>query len=71
MDKRQSPRTGMVLASICLSVVIVSLDTTVVNVALTPLSRDLTASTEQLQWISDSYLLLYAGFLLLAGAIGE
>lgn len=64
-------RPGLVLAAICLSVVIVSLDTTVVNVALAPISEHLGASTGQLQWITDAYLAAYAGLLLLAGALGD
>ena len=64
-------RPGWVLAAVCLSVVIVSLDTTVVNVALAPISEHLGASTGQLQWITDAYLVVYAGLLLLAGAVGD
>ena len=62
---------GWVLAAVCMSVVIVSLDTTIVNVALAPISEDLGASTTELQWVSDAYLVVYAGLLLLAGAIGD
>ena len=64
-------RTGWVLAAVCMSVVIVSLDTTIVNVALAPISEDLGASTTELQWVPDAYLVVYAGLLLLAGAIGD
>jgi EmrB/QacA subfamily drug resistance transporter len=54
-----------------MSVVIVSLDTTIVNVALAPISEDLGATTTELQWVPDAYLVVYAGLLLLAGAIGD
>jgi EmrB/QacA subfamily drug resistance transporter len=64
-------RPGWVLAAVCLSVVIISLDTTIVNVALAPISEDLGASTTQLQWVPDAYLVVYAGLLLLAGAVGD
>lgn len=64
-------RTGWVLAAVCMSVVIVSLDTTIVNVALAPISEDLGATTTELQWVPDAYLVVYAGLLLLAGAIGD
>lgn len=64
-------RPGRVLAAVCLSVVIVSLDTTVVNVALAPISEHLGANTGALQWITDAYLVVYAGLLLLAGALGD
>src|SRR5450755_2482155 len=67
--RRVRPR--WVLAVVCMSVVIVSLDTTVVNVALAPISVDLGATTTELQWVPDAYLVVYAGLLLLAGAIGD
>lgn len=68
-DARYRPR--WVLPAVCMSVVIVSLDTTVVNVALAPISKEIGATTTQLQWVSDAYLVVYAGLLLLAGAIGD
>src|SRR3984957_9740505 len=64
-------RPGWVLAAVCMSVVIISLDSTVVNVALAPISSDLGATTTQLQWVSDAYLVTYAGLLLLAGGVGD
>lgn len=64
-------RPGRVLTAVCLSVVIVSLDTTVVNVALASISEHLGASTGELQWITDAYLVAYAGLLLVAGALGD
>jgi EmrB/QacA subfamily drug resistance transporter len=64
-------RPRWVLAAVCMSVVIVSLDTTIVNVALAQISEDLGASTTELQWVPDAYLVVYAGLLLLAGAIGD
>jgi EmrB/QacA subfamily drug resistance transporter len=64
-------RPGWVLAAVCMSVVVISLDATVVNVALAPISRDLGATTTQLQWVSDAYLVTYAGLLLLAGGVGD
>jgi EmrB/QacA subfamily drug resistance transporter len=59
------------LAALCLSLVIVSLDATIVNVALPRISGDLRASTTQLQWVADAYSVVFAGLLLLAGAIGD
>lgn len=64
-------RARWVLPAVCMSVVIVSLDTTVVNIALAPIYREMGATTTQLQWVSDAYLVVYAGLLLLAGAIGD
>jgi len=56
-----------ILAVLCLSVFLVVVDNTIVNVALPSLQRNLHASTSALQWIVDGYSLPFAG-LLLAGA---
>jgi MFS family permease len=60
-----------VLAALCLAVLVVGLDTTVLTVALPTLSVDLGASTEQLQWIANSYNLVLAALLLPAGLFGD
>src|SRR5829696_5252379 len=59
------------LAFICLSVFVVSVDATIVNVALPTLSRELDADTAQLQWIVDAYTLVMAGLLLSAGSLSD
>ena len=46
-------------------------DTTIVNVALPSLGRQLGASTSELQWIVDAYIVVYAGLLLTAGSLGD
>ena len=56
---------------LCLSLLIISLDNTILNVALPALIRDLDASTSQLQWIVDGYTLVFAGLLLTAGSLGD
>src|ERR1700745_308008 len=56
------------LAVICLSVFVISMDATIVNVALPTLSRELNANTAQLQWIVDAYTLVMSGLFLSAGA---
>jgi hypothetical protein len=56
---------------LCLSVFLVVVDNTIVNVALPSLSRDLGASTTALQWIVDAYSLAFAGLLLAGGGIGD
>ncbi|WP_426573181.1 MFS transporter [Aquihabitans sp. McL0605] len=61
----------MILAVLCLSVFLVVVDNTIVNVALVTFSRDLGASTSQLQWIVDAYSLVFAGLLLAAGSLGD
>ena len=59
------------LAVLCLSLVIVVVGNTVLNVALPTLVRQLGATSSQLQWIVDSYALVFAGLLLTAGALGD
>lgn len=55
----------------CLSLLVISLDNTVLNVALPALVREVHASTSQLQWIVDGYTLVFAGLLLTAGSLGD
>lgn len=58
----------MVLAVLALSLVVIGMDNTILNVALPTLVRDLNASASELQWIVDSYVLVFAGLLLTMGA---
>jgi len=55
----------------CLSLLVIGLDNTILNVALPTLVRDLDASSSQLQWIVDAYALVFASLLLTAGALGD
>src|SRR5262245_49499742 len=64
-------RRWAILAVLSLSVFLVVVDNTIVNVALPTLSRELGASTSQLQWIVDAYSLVFAGLLLAAGSLGD
>ena len=57
----------MILASLLLAAFAINLDTTIVNVALPTLVRELHASNSQLQWIVDAYNLVFAALLLAAG----
>lgn len=59
------------LAVLGLSLLIIGLDNTILNVALPTLVRELGASGAQLQWMVDSYVLVFAGLLLSAGALGD
>src|SRR5258708_11401317 len=65
------PRRWWALAVLCLSLVLITLDNTVLNVALPTLVRELHASTSQLQWIVDSYQLVFAGLLFSAGSMAD
>ncbi len=64
-------RPWAVLAVLCVSLLLVSLDNTVLNVALPTLVRDLHATESELQWIVDAYSLVFAGLLLVAGSLGD
>jgi MFS transporter, DHA2 family, multidrug resistance protein len=64
-------RRWWTLAVLCLSLVMVVVGNTVLNVALPTLVRDLHATSTQLQWMVDSYGLVFAGLLLTAGALGD
>jgi MFS transporter, DHA2 family, multidrug resistance protein len=64
-------RRWWILAVLCLSVLLVVVDNTIVNVALPTISRDLSASTQDLQWVVDAYSLVFAGLLLVGGNLGD
>ncbi len=66
-----APRRWLALAVLCISLLIVTLDNTVLNVVLPTLVRDLNATSTQLQWIVDSYVMVFAGLLLVAGSIAD
>ena len=57
--------------SCCLSLLIVSMDATIVNVAIPSIRADLGASASQLQWVIDIYTLALASLLMLSGATGD
>jgi EmrB/QacA subfamily drug resistance transporter len=64
-------RPWLVLAICCMSLLIVSLDNTILNVALPSLQKDFHASVSGLQWTIDSYLLVIASLLLLSGSTAD
>jgi EmrB/QacA subfamily drug resistance transporter len=64
-------RKAIILVSCCLSLLIVSMDATIVNVALPNIRKDLGATASQLQWVIDIYTLVLASLLLLAGAAAD
>src|SRR5215471_17124691 len=66
-------RTGRwwMLSVTCLSVVVVALDLTILNIALPAISAELHASIRDLQWIVDAYSLAFAAVMLPAGLIGD
>lgn len=56
---------------ICISLLVVALDNTILNVAIPSISADLNASASELQWIVDGYVLVFAALLLTLGALGD
>src|SRR5262245_48587931 len=61
----------VILASLLLASFAVNLDTTIVNVALPSLVRELHATTTQLQWVVDAYNLVFAALLLTSGSLSD
>jgi EmrB/QacA subfamily drug resistance transporter len=62
---------ALILLALLLAAFAINLDTTIVNVALPTLVRELHASNSQLQWIVDAYNLVFASFLLASGALSD
>jgi EmrB/QacA subfamily drug resistance transporter len=61
----------LILASLLLAAFVINLDTTIVNVALPTLVRQLHTSNAQLQWVVDAFNLLFAGSVLAAGSLSD
>ena len=70
-DSRPGASRRLALTVLCVSILMVNLDNTVLNVALPTLVRDLHASSHQLQWIVDAYALVFGGLLLAAGSLAD
>ncbi|HET8583542.1 MAG TPA: MFS transporter [Jatrophihabitans sp.] len=64
-------RRMLLLATVCLAAFAINIDTTIVNVALPDLGRQLGATTRALQWIVDGYNLAFAALVLTAGSLGD
>src|SRR5450432_1229661 len=71
MNNHPPVRPYLILAICSSSLLIVSMDVTIVNVALPAIRRDLQASAFGLQWSIDGYTLVVASFLLLAGSTAD
>ncbi len=71
IDRLTRGRKLIILASCCLSLLIVSMDMTIVNVAIPSIRADFDASAAHLQWVIDIYTLVLASLLLLSGAAGD
>jgi EmrB/QacA subfamily drug resistance transporter len=71
MPELSRQRRFLILAICCMSLVIVGLDNTIVNVALPSIQRELHASVSGLQWTVDAYVLVLASFLMLSGSTAD
>ena len=71
IDPVQYARRWKTLGVLSLSLVIIGLDNTILNVALPTLQHEFDASPSKLQWMVDSYLLVFAGLLLVFGVLGD
>ncbi len=68
---RKYRRRWWTLAVLSVSLIVVIIDDSIINVALPTLQRDLNASASDLQWFVDAYVLSFAGLLLTMGALGD
>ncbi len=64
-------RRWATLSVLCVTLLLISLDNTVLNVALPSIVRGIGASSTQLQWMVDAYAVVFAGLLLSLGALGD
>jgi EmrB/QacA subfamily drug resistance transporter len=70
-ERQADTRRWLVLGVMCLSLLLIVMDNTIVNVALPTLQSDLDAGTTELQWVVDAYILVFAGLLLTMGSLGD
>src|SRR5918994_1008887 len=66
-----SQRRWWILVALSVSLLIVIIDDTIINVAIPTLQRELEASATALQWIVDAYIVVFAGLLLTMGSLGD
>ena len=71
LDPGVHDRRWITLGVLCLSLLIIVMDNTILNVAIPSLMVDLGATNSQIQWIIDSYVLVFAGLLLTTGSLSD
>jgi EmrB/QacA subfamily drug resistance transporter len=71
LDPHVHDRRWVILGVLCMSLLIIVIDNTILNVAIPSLMRDLDASNSQIQWIIDSYVIVFAGLLLTTGSMSD
>jgi EmrB/QacA subfamily drug resistance transporter len=71
VQARAFERRWWILTILCVSLLVIVLDNSILNVAIPTIVRDLSASEGQIQWIVDAYTLVFAGLLLTMGSLGD
>ncbi|MGW3038551.1 MFS transporter [Kitasatospora sp. NPDC001159] len=69
MDRH--PRRWLILVVLCLSSLVLVIDNMVLTVSIPPIAEDLKAGAQDIQWIIDSYILVFAGLLLTSGSLSD
>jgi EmrB/QacA subfamily drug resistance transporter len=70
-ESRAFRQRWFILVVLCFSLLVIVVDNSILNVAVPTLATSLHASTSELQWMVDSYTLVFAGLLLTAGSLGD
>src|SRR4051812_30536952 len=71
LDPTVHARRWSTLGTLCISLLIIVMDNTILNVAIPKLIDELHATNSQVQWIVDGYTLVFAGLLLTTGSLGD
>ncbi|MCM6772684.1 MFS transporter [Nocardia sp. CDC159] len=67
----RNPRRWLILIVLCLSSLVLVVDNMVLTVAIPQIATDIGADAQQIQWIIDAYLLVFAGLLLTSGSLSD
>src|SRR5688572_29959730 len=70
-EPESHPRRWAILGVLVVSILVVILDNTILNVALKTIQDDLGASQSQMEWAINSYTLVFAGLMFTAGVLGD
>lgn len=68
---QRNPKRWLILVVLCLSSLVLVIDNMVLNVAIPQISTELGATSRDIQWIIDSYILVFAGLLLSSGSLSD
>lgn len=71
LDPALHARRWLILGVLCMSLLVIVMDNTILNVAIPSLIRDLGATNSEIQWIIDAYVLVFAGLLLTTGSLSD